>query len=293
MYFPVDINALNYAFVVIYMVSVTLETTHGEIVTALRNPRRMGRALLANFVLVPTVGFILVRALDLRPEIRIGIMMLAVSPGGLFALQFARISKGNRVFAVALLIVLSVLAILITPLLLHWFFPGSVSESGSLERFVVLLLLVVGVPLLIGRALQRLMPAIAPTLGRLLGAVSIVIFIIAALASGKYKMPAIKALGGRGIGAIVLLTIVSWFIGWVLGGPEIKNRKVLAISTAMRNFGVCLPLAVYYFSGTEVIASILAFSGISIPMNMIFALVASRALRDEEDNMASVHAPMP
>jgi len=289
---PVEINALNYTFVVVYMVSVTLETTHGEIMSALRNTRRMGLALLVNFVLVPIVSFILVRVLDLRPEIRIGIMMLAFSPGGLFALQFARISKGNRVFAVALLIVLSILAILITPLLLHWFFPEVAVKGGPLERLVILLLLIVAVPLLIGRALQRIMPEIAPKLGRLLGAISIVIFIVAALASGKYKMPAIKAIGGSGIAAIVLLTIVAWVIGWLLGGPEIKNRKVLAISTAMRNFGVCLPLAVYYFGGTEVIAPILAFSGISIPMNMIFALVTSRALRDEEENTATVRAPM-
>src|SRR5215470_18043531 len=187
------VEILNYLFVVVYMISVTLETTRGEIIFALLDRRRMGLSLLANFVIVPIVGFILVRGLDLPPEIRIGIMMLAFSPGGLFALQFARISKGNRVFAVALLIVLSILAILITPLLFHWFFPEVAVKGGPLERLVILLLLIVAVPLLIGRALQRIMPEIAPKLGRLLGAISIVIFIVAALSSGKYKMPAIKA----------------------------------------------------------------------------------------------------
>ena len=108
--FPEYINILNYLFVGVYIFSVTLETTHAEIVAELTDRRQMGLTLLANFVIVPIVGFILVRALDLRPEIRIGIMMLACSPGGLFALQFARISKGNRVFAVALLIVLALLS---------------------------------------------------------------------------------------------------------------------------------------------------------------------------------------
>ena len=78
--------------------------------------------------------------------------------------------------------------------------------------------------------------------------------------------------------------IVSWIVGWLMGGPEIKNRKVLAISTAMRNVGVCFPLAVNYFPGTDVLAPILAFSGISIPMNMVFAIVTGRALRDKEKN---------
>ena len=76
-------------------------------------------------------------------------------------------------------------------------------------------------------------------------------------------------------------------MGWFLGGPEIRYRKVLAISTAMRNFGICVPLAVYYFPGTEVLAPILAFSGISIPMNMVFALVTARTLRDPVDSPTS------
>ncbi|HTN71674.1 MAG TPA: bile acid:sodium symporter [Methylomirabilota bacterium] len=282
--FPEYINILNYLFVAVYIFSVALETTHAEIVAEFRDKRRMGLTLLANFVIVPIVGLTLVRALELRPEIRIGIMMLACSPGGLFALQFARVSKGNRVFAVALLIVLTLLAVLITPLLLAWFFPERAAEGRVFGRLVLLLLLVIAVPYLMGRGMQRLIPEVAPKLGRFLGLLSIVIFIIAALASSKYKRPAIETLGVDGIVAIVVLTIVSWVVGWLLGGPEIRNRKVLAISTAMRNFGVCFPLAATYFPGTEVLAPILAFSGISIPMNMVFALVTGRLLRDKEKN---------
>jgi BASS family bile acid:Na+ symporter len=281
---PTYINILSYLFVAVYMVSVALEATHDEIMIALRDTRRMGRSLLANFVIVPIVGFVLVRALGLRPEVRIGVMMLALSPGGLFALQFARISKGNRVFAVALLIVLVVLAVFITPLLLVGLFSKVATAEGVFRELVVLFLLLVALPLFIGRGLQRLMPDIALKLGQLLGTLSIVIFIIAALASSKHKRLAIEAIGLDGIVAIVLLTIASWIVGWLMGGPEIRNRKVLAISTAMRNVGVCFPLAANYFPGTEVLAPILAFSGISIPMNMVFAIVTGRALRDKEQN---------
>jgi hypothetical protein len=39
----------------------------------------------------------------------------------------------------------------------------------------------------------------------------------------------------------------------------------------MRNVGVCLPIASNYFAGTEVSVPMLAFSGIMIPMNKVFA----------------------
>lgn len=281
---PLYVKLLMFFFVVVYMVSVTMETTRGEIMTALNDRRRMKFALLANLVIVPILGFVLVRLFDLRPEIRIGLMMLAVSPGGLFALQFARISKGNRVFAVALLIILSISAILITPVLAYWFFHRGGPVGGPLAWLVVLFSLLIAGPLLVGRALQIRFPEVAVKLGRRLGLFSIALFIMAALLSGRFKTPALKVIGADDIVATVVLTVACWAVGWVLGGPEIKNRKVLAISTAMRNFGVCVPLANHYFYGNEgVIASILAYSAISIPMNMVFSLVIGRTLRDAAD----------
>jgi BASS family bile acid:Na+ symporter len=286
---PLYAKILSYLFVVVYMVSVAMESTQGEIRTMLKDTRRMGFALLANIVIVPILAFVLVRLLPLRPDIRIGVMMLAVSPGGLFALQFARIAKGDRVFAVALVIVLLVLAIFITPLLAHWFF-GREGEGGLFLRLVLLFLLLVAVPLILGRELQKRFSKIAPKVGRWLGLMSILIFIITAAMTGRFKTPAIKALGSDGIVVIIVLTIVCWIVGWLMGGPEIRNRKVLAISTAMRNFGVCIPIALHYFPGTEVMLPILAFSGISIPMNMLFALVTSRMQRDPADDATPVEA---
>jgi BASS family bile acid:Na+ symporter len=147
---------------------------------------------------------------------------------------------------------------------------------------ILMLFLLIVVPALVGRALQRLIPQQAPKLGLWLGRLSIVIFIIAAVTAGRYRMPAVKSMGTNGIEAIVLLILCAWGVGWLMGGPEVRNRKVLAISSSMRNVGVCLPIATNYFAGTDVSIPILAFSGIMIPMNMVFALMTGRMLRGEE-----------
>jgi bile acid:Na+ symporter, BASS family len=286
---PAYVKNLSFLFIVIYMISVMLETTSGEVIATLKDFGMTGRALLANVVLVPIIGLVLANLFDLRPEVRLGFLLLALAPGGPFALQFARVSKGNRVLAVTLLILLSLVAVLFTPALVELLFPPGTGRL-PFARLLTLLLLWIVAPLFVGRALQRLMPEVAPKLGRILGVVSIVIFIILALTTGKYKTPAIKSMGVDGIVAIIALTLGSWVIGWLLGGPEIRNRKVFAISTSMRNVGVCFPIAVNYFPGTEVVAPILAFSGISIPMNMLFALITGRTLRDTEVRTRPVEA---
>lgn len=280
---PEYINLLSYLFVVLYMFSVPLESTRGEIIRYFKDINLMGRALVANFVIIPILGFIIARFFDLPPDFRIGFLLLAMAPGGLLALQFARVSKGNRVFAAALLLVFCLLAILITPLFVYWFFPREGTGRLPFGWLTMMLLLLIVVPLVVGRVLQRIIPEHAPKLGLWLGRLSIVIFIVAALMAGKYKSPAIKLMGHEGIAAIVLLILGAWVVGWLMGGPEIRNRKVLAISSSMRNVGVCLPIASNYFAGTEVTVPILAFSGIMIPMNMVFAVVTGRMLGGKEE----------
>ena len=176
---PAYINILGYLFVAVYMLSVPLETTRGEIIGTLGHWNLMGRALLANFVIIPILGIIITQFLALPSDVRIGFLLLGFAPGGLLALQFARVSKGNRVFAVALLLVFCGLAILVTPLLVYLFFPRE--EAGRLPFgwLTMMLLLLTVVPLIVGRALQRLIPQHAPKLGLWLGRLSIVIFIIA------------------------------------------------------------------------------------------------------------------
>jgi len=280
---PEYINLLGYLFVVLYMFSVPLESTRGEIIQYFKDINLMGRALLANFVVIPILGFIIARFLPLPPDFRIGFILLAIAPGGLLALQFARLSKGNRVFASALLLVFCLLAILITPLFVYWFFFREGAGRLPFGWLTMMLFLLIVVPLVVGRVLQRLIPEHAPMLGLWLGRLSIVIFIIAAVMAGKYRSPAIKLMGHEGIAAIVLLILGAWVVGWLMGGPEIRNRKVLAISSSMRNVGVCLPIASNYFAGADVTIPMLAFSGIMIPMNMVFSVVVGRMQGGKEE----------
>jgi bile acid:Na+ symporter, BASS family len=280
---PAYINMLSYLFVVVYMLSVPLETTRGEIVKTLGHWNLMGRALLANFIIIPILGIVIARFFDLPPDIKTGFLLLAMAPGGLLALQFARISNGNRVFAVALLFIFCLLAILITPALVVLLFYREGAGELPFAWLIVMLFLLIVVPAVVGRVLQRFIPQHAPVLGLWLGRLSVVIFIVAAVMAGRYRSPAVKLMGTNGIVAIVLLILGAWIVGWLFGGPETKNRKVLAISSSMRNVGVCLPIATNYFAGTEVFIPMLAFSGIMIPMNMVFALITGRALRDRQE----------
>ena len=79
---------LTYVFLVSVMLSVGLEVTGRQVLDALRNVRLMGRALLANLVLVPILGLVLVRLIPMAPDVAAGVLILAAAPGAPFAVQF-------------------------------------------------------------------------------------------------------------------------------------------------------------------------------------------------------------
>ena len=134
---PADVTILAELSVVVSMLSVALETTHGHIRTTLRDVRLMGAALLANLIIVPVLDVLLARWLDLPLEMRTGFLRLA--PGGLFALPCARVSQDNRVVAVGLLVVLTMVAVVVTPVLIGLCLP--LAQAGTMP-FVWLLRLV-------------------------------------------------------------------------------------------------------------------------------------------------------
>ena len=72
--------------------------------------------------------------------------------------------------------------------------------------------------------------------------------------------------------AMLILILVSMLIGWVLGGPDKNDRRVLATGTSMRNAAICLLIAQKSFPDTGVDVVVIAFSAFMVPPNMLFTL---------------------
>ena len=86
------------------------------------------------------------------------------------------------------------------------------------------------------------------------------------------KKQAVLAIGGSGMAAMLILILTSMVFGWVLGGPDRNNRRVLATGTSMRNAAICLLIAQKSFPDTGVDVVVVAFSALMVPPNMLFTL---------------------
>ena len=272
---PSFIRIVIFLFLFTFLLSVALEKSKQEILAIMKS-NLMWLSLLANFILLPILGLFLAWLFRLPPEISMGFLMVTFAPGGMLGLHFARVAKGNLAYAVGLILLMSLLSIVITPTLVYLIFPSIAKIDGFFVSLLSRLLLFIIPPFLIAQAIQFYLASIAKVLQRLTSFLSIVLYIALTVLTSSFKELDIQALPWNGLAAILVFIGMAWLIGWQLGGPELENRKVLAISSSMRNVAICLLIATSRVVNDNAELMINGFSAVLTPMNLTLAIAMSR-----------------
>jgi BASS family bile acid:Na+ symporter len=270
---PVPI--LNF-FVAVVMFSIGLRTSGGELVNILRSRSLFTRTLVANCLLIPALGLVLVRIFRLSPDASIGIVLLASIPGTPIALQFTRMSKTKLAFAATVTFVLSLVSVVMTPLAIE-VMPLAVRRN---ERPVLILIaniaLYIALPLGVGIWAARRAPKAAQRLELPLSLLATIVFLFLMWETRLVRRQALETIrGGGAILAMLALLLLSMLIGWLIGGPDRETRRVLATSTGMRSVIVVLYVARYCFPSTNVYMIPVVYLSLMVPANLLFHLLYS------------------
>jgi bile acid:Na+ symporter, BASS family len=256
------------------MLSTGLQANRERLAAILKNYGLLSRALLANFIIIPVVGFLAVRLFQLDADIATGLLLMAIAPGVPFVVLAGGRGKGGSLgFAIALAFIMPALSVLTVPITAKLVFPASEVTHLSLTQVLVQLVLFQLVPLLVG----ILIAARAPTLGAKLArpfnfiAILSLVALVVLIAPTMAKSVAV-VFGSRGLLADLCVVVLSVVAGWLLGGPEAEFRRTLAIGTALRNIGLCALLATTFFPGTLVIQAVMAYLFVQI---IVAAIVGS------------------
>jgi len=226
------------AFVVSSMLAVGLSLTIRQIVAPLRNGKLVFLALLANFVLMPLGALGIARLLRLDQPLGIALLLLGAAAGAPFLPKLAGIAKGNLAFAVGLMVLLMVLTVAYMPLVLPLLLKGvSVDPMKIARSLVLLMLLPLGAGLAVNARLGSIAERMRAPLNRI-STLSLALLIVLLLVTNIQNV--ISLFGTRGILASILFLFAGAGIGWLLGGPGLGTKGVLALATAQRNIAAAL-----------------------------------------------------
>lgn len=257
-------------FIVTSMLGMGFGLTISEILTPLKNRRLVAMALLANFVMVPILALLIVWVIPVSEGLRIGLILVGFAAGAPFLPKLVQLARGDMAFTAGLMVLLMVITIAYLPLVLPFVLTGvQVSPWEISKSLVVLMLFPLALALFIRARYEEVAKGFIHTM-TMAANLSLVAMFIGYFVG--YSDVTYGVLGTGGILVSILLVVGAVIIGYLLGGTDRENKKVLALGTGQRNLAAAFAIASGSFAANpEVLIEVMDVAVIGFIVLMLIA----------------------
>ena len=233
--------------VIMFGMGLTLKAEDFKVVFS--RPKDVLVGCLAQFTVMPLLAFALTKIFRLEPALAIGVILVGCCPGGTASNVITYLAKGDLALSVGMTAVSTLLAPVLTPLLV-WLLAGETVDVDVVGMLLSILWVVI-LPIALGLLVKRFWPRTTEQASAYLPALStlaicvIVLIVIAANAN--------KLLDG---GLVILLVVVlhnvcglaaGYLIGTLLRLTPAK-RRAISVEVGMQNSGLASSLATLHFA---------------------------------------------
>ncbi|MCA0933784.1 bile acid:sodium symporter family protein [Lutimonas saemankumensis] len=251
------------------MFGVALDIKVSDFTNLLKSPKPVIVGVISQFILIPLVTFLMIILINPYPSVALGMVMVAACPGGNISNFMTKLAGGNAALSVSLTAFASLAALIMTPLnFAIWgsFYAPTKEILKSVQvsptevaRFVLLIL---GIPLILGMVIKNYHPNFASKASRVLKPVSIIIF-LSFIAGAFYNnldifMEHIHYVFFLVIAHNTLLLLTGFYFAR-LNKLSYLDQKTLSIETGIQNSGLGLLLVFSFFDGLGGMALLVAF----------------------------------
>lgn len=274
------------------MVVVGMELTIDDFRRVVRQPTTVVAATVGQFVLLPAIGWLLVRSLRLQPAIAQGVLLVAACPGGAMANVYTYLARGNVALSVTLTAVSCLAAALTTPLVLAVLQAQNRESTGFPVPYGVLagqLVLLLVLPVLCGMGIRRRWPEVTKRHARTLLGFSVAT--LAALLGFIIVQEAeqfASALTDLAVAAGVL-TVLAFGAGWATGWASAAGateRFTVGMVFVVRNVGIATAIAVTALGRVEFAVFATAYFLAQVPLLLVVVVVFRWMRAGDGSNLA-------
>ena len=273
------VNHLMLVSLMCLLLGVGLRTAFGAMFAVAQQYHLVLRGLVANFVVVPFVFFLVLQGLPVGPDVVIGLTVLAAVPVASAAPPFVGMAKGDLPYAVGLMLIVAFLCVPLTPLILALCLPPS--EAG-LEidpwKIIQTLLTAQLIPLSVGMTIQHVRPRWAEKLLQFVPTLALIGIVLSLTLIAATQAQQIVDLGVLPHLTALLSILVCLLIGNVMmRGEAAAIRRSLAISTAIRNVALALLIVNTNFPGSSAVTIVFVFGLLSLIVSFTYGKLTTGA----------------
>lgn len=253
----------------IIMFGVALGITTNDFKRLFKNPKILFTGIVSQFLLLPMVTFIFIKLINPMPSIALGMMMVAACPGGNISNFMTQMAKGNAALSVSLTAFATLVSLVMTPFNLHFwgnlYAPtAQILKTVALDPFelVKLVLLILGLPLVIGMLVRKNKPILADKLMKYLKPLSLIIFLIFIIVAFYDNLSIFMNYIHYVLIIVIVHNLLAYLTGFYFAKSmklSFQDQKTLAIETGIQNSGLGLLLIFSFFNGLGGMALLVAF----------------------------------
>ena len=239
-----QISALT--FIITSMLAMGLSLTVKQIMDPLRNMRLVLLALLANFVLVPALAYLITVVIPLDDGLATGLILVGTAAGAPFLPKLVQAAKGSAAFSVGLMTLLMIVTVIYLPIVLPILLPGaSVNPWDIAKSLIMTMLIPLGIGLFIKARYEDTAASLQPHMSQI-SSLAIVLMLVTILVLEFSTI--IGTIGTGGLVAALIFLGGALVIGLLLGGKDGSMRSVMGLGTAQRNLSAAMLVAAQNFS---------------------------------------------
>lgn len=232
---------------VMFGMGLTLKPS--DFLPVLKQPKNIALGVLAQFIIMPSVAWLLCKALALPQELALGVILVGCCPGGTASNVMCYLAKGDIALSVGMTAVSTLMAPFLTPALVLLLVGETIDVD--ILGMVMSIMQVVILPIVAGFAIShcfskqtsKVVPVL-PMISTL--AVAIIIGIVVSHnASAIIGCSLIVAV------AVILHNLLGLGLGYLLAGflgMDHARRTAIAIEVGMQNSGLATSLAAVHFA---------------------------------------------
>ncbi|PYZ92794.1 sodium transporter [Salipaludibacillus keqinensis] len=257
--------------VVMFGMGTTMKLSDFKVVAQKPAPVLIG--LLAQFLIMPLVAFVIAYALNLPPELAAGLVLVGACPGGTASNVMVYLSRGDVPVSVAMTSVSTMLAPLLTPLIVL-LLAGQWLPVGVGDMFMSILEMII-IPIALGILVRKLLPGTVEKSQVALPLVSVIAIMLIVTAVVAANTENIVTSGVAVFAAVVLHNGMGLALGYLAAKwaqLDETKRRAISIEVGMQNSGLGAALATAHFSPLAALPSALfsVWHNISGPLLVSF-----------------------
>jgi BASS family bile acid:Na+ symporter len=234
------------------MLGMGLTLTMKDFKIVFQKPKGMLTGAILQWAVMPLVAVALGRLLgfyDAFPFVFVGMVLIAVSPGGVTSNLMTYYAKGDLALSISLTSFSTVLSLVFTPLLLTLYCANVPEVNIPVKMVIQTIIILVIIPLAVGMSVRKRWPNFATKATPFfsaLGVIALLFLIVAGLLGNLDMFADTERYGFSFYTMVFILTMAGMILGAVIPkliGINNYQTRAISLETGLRNASLAMALS--------------------------------------------------